>query len=431
MPKIIYHDSDGVDKTIVLSSDPVMIGRATECTIQTQDAMVSRRHARIFWDGNYFIEDLGSSNGVYIGNEKVQRAPIRPGDTVTCGSLVLRLVPDTLSSRPQAPAPVGPPMAPPPMAPPMAPSMGAPPMAPSMSAPPMAPPLMAPPMGAPPMAPSMGAPPMAPSMSAPVPTQQVSPVRSVPDPQLLAELEREKRGRAEAESALLQAETRAKAAETRATELEAAGRDTALLKRKVDQLTADLRRMRGGKDPLPDSTSAEGDAALKIAEAERDRAQRRVTELEAELARASSQPKAVADDGESARLKRQVDQLNAELRRMRAGQAPDAAADSARIAELTAQVARAEAERDAARAATAKAPAAARPDPAAADAAVALSDSLAELRSSLRAATDEASMLTSPSESVQVVSDSLRAATEQIEAAREHLRTLGKLLGVA
>src|SRR5437016_13351829 len=95
MPKIIYHDSDGVDKAIVLGSDPILIGRATECQIQTQDAMVSRRHARIFWDGGYFIEDLGSSNGVYVGGARImQRTPIRPGDEVRCGSLQLRLMPD-------------------------------------------------------------------------------------------------------------------------------------------------------------------------------------------------------------------------------------------------------------------------------------------------------------------------------------------------
>src|ERR1700748_235127 len=95
MPKLIYHDSDGMDKVLLLTSEAVLIGRATECQVQTQDAMVSRRHARIFWDGNYWIEDLGSSNGVYVGNDKVQKAPFRPGDTVTCGSLILRLMPDT------------------------------------------------------------------------------------------------------------------------------------------------------------------------------------------------------------------------------------------------------------------------------------------------------------------------------------------------
>src|SRR5581483_6163925 len=82
----------------------MLIGRATECQIQTQDAMVSRRHARIVWDGNYWIEDLGSSNGVYIGNERVQKAPFRPGDTVTCGSLVMRMLPDTAQRTASAPA---------------------------------------------------------------------------------------------------------------------------------------------------------------------------------------------------------------------------------------------------------------------------------------------------------------------------------------
>ena len=95
MPKIVYHDSDGIDKSINVGAEPISIGRATECDIQTQDAMVSRKHARIVWDGNYWIEDLGSSNGVYVGNEKVQRAPFRPGDVVTCGSLVLRMIPDS------------------------------------------------------------------------------------------------------------------------------------------------------------------------------------------------------------------------------------------------------------------------------------------------------------------------------------------------
>ncbi len=94
MPKIVYYDSTGVDQTVSLTTDPVLIGRASECPIRTADAMVSRKHARIFWEGGYFIEDLGSSNGVYIGDKKVERAPIRPGDTITCGSLVLKLLAD-------------------------------------------------------------------------------------------------------------------------------------------------------------------------------------------------------------------------------------------------------------------------------------------------------------------------------------------------
>ncbi len=95
MPKLVFHDSDGVDKTVQLGTEPVVIGRASDCQIQTHDAMVSRKHARIIWDGNYWIEDLGSANGVFLGTDKVQRAPFRPGDVVTCGSLVVRMLPET------------------------------------------------------------------------------------------------------------------------------------------------------------------------------------------------------------------------------------------------------------------------------------------------------------------------------------------------
>ena len=98
MPKLVFHDSDGIDKTIPLGTEPITIGRASDCEIQTHDAMVSRRHARITWDGSYWIEDLGSSNGVFLGPDKVQRAPFRPGDVVTCGSLVVRMMPDTRRS---------------------------------------------------------------------------------------------------------------------------------------------------------------------------------------------------------------------------------------------------------------------------------------------------------------------------------------------
>src|SRR3569832_714078 len=108
MPKLVFHDSDGIDKTIPLGTEPILIGRASECQIQTHDAMVSRKHARITWDGSYWIEDLGSSNGVFLGSDKVQRAPFRPGDVVTCGSLVVRMLPDTRRAAPPEEAPRAP-----------------------------------------------------------------------------------------------------------------------------------------------------------------------------------------------------------------------------------------------------------------------------------------------------------------------------------
>ena len=76
-----------------------------DCGIRTDDAMVSRHHARILWGGGgYVLEDLGSANGVYYQEQKVQSHLLRHGDAVRCGSLWLRFV-DTGQLEQAAPAP--------------------------------------------------------------------------------------------------------------------------------------------------------------------------------------------------------------------------------------------------------------------------------------------------------------------------------------
>ena len=272
MPKLIYHDSDGVDKVLMLASEPILIGRATECQVQTQDAMVSRRHARIYWDGNYWIEDLGSSNGVYVGNDKVQKAPFRPGDTVTCGSLVLRLMPDTSprmtgnmapmtnvgSTGTHAPAQQ------------IAARAATPPVGSNVMAPPppapMAPP---PPMAAPMPSPSLAATVAPPPARAEVQVGPNAVLRgAVAAPHAMTgaqsslgeELRLERQKRNDAERAL-----------------EDATKEAALLKRKLDQVQADLKRMRGGQAPVADDTRDDGELQLLRG---------RVADLEGQLRRA-------------------------------------------------------------------------------------------------------------------------------------------------
>jgi len=64
-----------------------------DCAIRTDDAMVSRHHARIYWGGGgYVLEDLQSANGVYFQEQRVQSHLFKHGDAVRCGSLWLRFV---------------------------------------------------------------------------------------------------------------------------------------------------------------------------------------------------------------------------------------------------------------------------------------------------------------------------------------------------
>lgn len=93
MSRLIWRDAQGVEGSLDLDGREIVIGRAMECAIRTEDAMVSRHHARVFYfNGNYLVEDMGSSNGIYYQEQRVQRHQLRHGDAVRCGSLWLRYV---------------------------------------------------------------------------------------------------------------------------------------------------------------------------------------------------------------------------------------------------------------------------------------------------------------------------------------------------
>ena len=51
------------------------IGRHPDCEISIQDGVVSRRHNDIFWEnGQWWIHDLNSANGVFIDRQRIDRA---------------------------------------------------------------------------------------------------------------------------------------------------------------------------------------------------------------------------------------------------------------------------------------------------------------------------------------------------------------------
>jgi two-component system, cell cycle response regulator len=64
-----------------------VIGRGTDADIWIEDGGVSRRHARLTCrsDGRYFVEDLGSTNGTFVGPQRVGVSEVRPGDRLQIG----------------------------------------------------------------------------------------------------------------------------------------------------------------------------------------------------------------------------------------------------------------------------------------------------------------------------------------------------------
>jgi hypothetical protein len=78
---------------IGLTGAPVLIGRANDSTLVLEDDYASTRHARIsLQNGTWMVEDLGSTNGTYVGSRKVDGPmPMEIGVPVRIGQTVLEL----------------------------------------------------------------------------------------------------------------------------------------------------------------------------------------------------------------------------------------------------------------------------------------------------------------------------------------------------
>lgn len=77
----------------ILEPGEYIIGRYPSNDIVLPDPYVSRRHARIFYrDGDWFIEDLESTNGTVVNNEDIRGKGSRKlsdGDEIIIGLTVL------------------------------------------------------------------------------------------------------------------------------------------------------------------------------------------------------------------------------------------------------------------------------------------------------------------------------------------------------
>src|SRR6202012_3779454 len=80
---------------ITLSGQPVLIGRADDSTLVLNDDYASTRHARLSQRGSeWYVEDLGSTNGTYLDRAKVTTAVRVPiGTPVSIGKTVIELRP--------------------------------------------------------------------------------------------------------------------------------------------------------------------------------------------------------------------------------------------------------------------------------------------------------------------------------------------------
>ncbi len=77
--------------TFSLEGDQLVIGRDSSSNIAINDAEVSRKHARLtFQGGKYVIEDLGSTNGTFVNGQRlVSSVVLKSGDVVSLGEQIV------------------------------------------------------------------------------------------------------------------------------------------------------------------------------------------------------------------------------------------------------------------------------------------------------------------------------------------------------
>lgn len=87
---LVITEGPNAGQSVPLQDRPVLLGRGTDAAIRLNDDYVSTRHARFATNGEqWFVEDLGSTNGTFIGSQRVTtptpialNTPVRLGKTI-------------------------------------------------------------------------------------------------------------------------------------------------------------------------------------------------------------------------------------------------------------------------------------------------------------------------------------------------------------
>ena len=91
----------GKDRVFTIRAAVTTIGRGLENDLVLDSTDVSRNHARIeYRDGQWFLIDLGSTNGTRLNGQPVRQAAIRGGDQFELGSIMLEFSPYQVGATP-------------------------------------------------------------------------------------------------------------------------------------------------------------------------------------------------------------------------------------------------------------------------------------------------------------------------------------------
>lgn len=90
---VLIDNATGKDMLAWVLPLPAIVGRSPEAHIVIDDPSISRRHCQFTEDIDeaLVIRDLESMNGIYVDDQRVKKAILRPGIVVQIGSRSLRV----------------------------------------------------------------------------------------------------------------------------------------------------------------------------------------------------------------------------------------------------------------------------------------------------------------------------------------------------
>jgi len=113
MANVTITTGPAAGREIEIGQDETIIGRARDCHICIADQAASSHHCAIIREGDeYWIRDLGSTNGTRLNGEMVVSSRLKPGDAVMAGSTEIQfsgddvLVDESVLAKPPISAPV-------------------------------------------------------------------------------------------------------------------------------------------------------------------------------------------------------------------------------------------------------------------------------------------------------------------------------------
>ena len=96
-------EGDPVEQVLLMDEQELSFGRDEACSVHLKSRKLSRKHARLYQEGGQWcVEDLQSTNGVFVNEQRVGKAVLGHGDIVKFGPVPFRFLIEQTAPGPAA-----------------------------------------------------------------------------------------------------------------------------------------------------------------------------------------------------------------------------------------------------------------------------------------------------------------------------------------